>query len=259
MEQEFIDNLKNGEPVVAKYEDDNGDIYTFKIAYKDERFYSVCDEDHCTILPSFITDFKHPVEYLFRCSKFYNDGIREGAKYIEPEILELCECLDNIDDKKDVVRRCSSLLEHFCDYEIDFALTLLTEMGNHDIAYLQFLFEKLNCALESLHDHNIKVSDKGADDVADALEYPLAPKRKPIDKLKAAADRHKIVGAFQGKSFFYHKGHHGSFEANLVDNILHGQILGIYDLVLYEGNTLAELKASFEHVVDDYIVNTLTA
>ena len=45
----------------------------------------------------------------------------------------------------------------------------------------------------------------------------------------------------------------GSVETDLESKCLYGKLLYINDLVLYEGNTLEELEASFHEAVDDYI------
>lgn len=50
-----------------------------------------------------------------------------------------------------------------------------------------------------------------------------------------------------------YKGFTGSIEVDLEDQLLFGKVLLINDLVSYEGQTLPELKASFESAVDDYL------
>ena len=50
-----------------------------------------------------------------------------------------------------------------------------------------------------------------------------------------------------------YKGYEGSVEYSLDDEILYGQVLGVRSLLLYEGQTLAQLKADFEDTVDDYL------
>lgn len=52
---------------------------------------------------------------------------------------------------------------------------------------------------------------------------------------------------------FSYTGYSGSCEVSIEDDCLHGRILFIDDLVTYEGNTIPELKASFEAAVDRYI------
>jgi predicted HicB family RNase H-like nuclease len=52
---------------------------------------------------------------------------------------------------------------------------------------------------------------------------------------------------------FNYKGYQGSIEASIKDNCLYGKILFINDLILYEGNTLEELKKNFEEAVEDYL------
>ena len=55
------------------------------------------------------------------------------------------------------------------------------------------------------------------------------------------------------KEVLKYKGYEGSIEFDTDDEILFGIILFINDLVLYAGNTIAELKKDFKLAVDDYI------
>ena len=50
-----------------------------------------------------------------------------------------------------------------------------------------------------------------------------------------------------------HKGYNGSIETSVEDNVLHGKVLCINDLVTYEATTLIELKKEFIAAVDDYL------
>lgn len=50
-----------------------------------------------------------------------------------------------------------------------------------------------------------------------------------------------------------YKGYHGSTEYSLEDDCLFGRILGINDVVTYEGNSVKEIKAAFKDSVDDYL------
>ncbi|WP_447044048.1 type II toxin-antitoxin system HicB family antitoxin [Vreelandella sp. H-I2] len=50
-----------------------------------------------------------------------------------------------------------------------------------------------------------------------------------------------------------YKGYQGAVETSIADGVLHGKILHINDLVTYEGETIAELKAAFEESVDEYL------
>lgn len=52
---------------------------------------------------------------------------------------------------------------------------------------------------------------------------------------------------------FSYKSYSGSCVTSIEDECLHGQILFIDDLITYEGNTVPELKASFESAVDRYM------
>lgn len=51
----------------------------------------------------------------------------------------------------------------------------------------------------------------------------------------------------------HYKGYHGSVEISLEDNVLHGSIQFIKDLVTYEAKTPEQLRQEFEHAVDDYL------
>lgn len=45
----------------------------------------------------------------------------------------------------------------------------------------------------------------------------------------------------------------GSVQVSLEDNVLHGKLINITDLVSYEADTVPGLKLAFEEAVDDYI------
>lgn len=55
------------------------------------------------------------------------------------------------------------------------------------------------------------------------------------------------------EQIFQHKGYLGSIELSLEDEVLHGKLLYINDLVTYEGDTIPELKTAFIESVEDYI------
>lgn len=50
-----------------------------------------------------------------------------------------------------------------------------------------------------------------------------------------------------------YKGYTGTIEASIEDGCLHGQLLFITDIITYEGNTVEEIKTSFEEAVDHYL------
>ena len=54
-------------------------------------------------------------------------------------------------------------------------------------------------------------------------------------------------------SLMTYKGYCGSVEYSAEDNCLCGQVMFIRALLTYEGETLPELKADFEGVVDEYL------
>jgi len=54
--------------------------------------------------------------------------------------------------------------------------------------------------------------------------------------------------------YLHYKGYHGSVEYSKEDECLCGQVLGLKDsLIVYEGNTLAELIEDFEAGIDSYL------
>ena len=56
-----------------------------------------------------------------------------------------------------------------------------------------------------------------------------------------------------------YKDYTGSIEWSEVDGIYHGKLLGISDLIMYEGSSLEELEEYFNEAVDDYMDMRLTA
>ena len=50
-----------------------------------------------------------------------------------------------------------------------------------------------------------------------------------------------------------HKGYSGSVDTSVADNVLHGKILFINDLVTYEADNIPQLKTEFEAAVNDYL------
>lgn len=48
-------------------------------------------------------------------------------------------------------------------------------------------------------------------------------------------------------------GYYGSVETSVADEVLHGKVLFISDLVTYEAETLGQLKQEFEAAVTDYL------
>ncbi len=55
------------------------------------------------------------------------------------------------------------------------------------------------------------------------------------------------------KPAFEYKGYLGSAEVNIVDNVVHGKLLFITDIVTYISDDIKKLKSAFEEAVDDYI------
>ena len=50
-----------------------------------------------------------------------------------------------------------------------------------------------------------------------------------------------------------HRGYDGSVLYSAEDKLLHGRILGIRDMVSYEGTTVRGLEKSFKAAVDEYL------
>ncbi|MFA7658142.1 MAG: type II toxin-antitoxin system HicB family antitoxin [Candidatus Gastranaerophilaceae bacterium] len=55
------------------------------------------------------------------------------------------------------------------------------------------------------------------------------------------------------KNVLEYKDYFGSVEYSGDDNVFYGKILGIKALVLFEGQSVDELKSAFYEAVDDYI------
>ncbi len=55
------------------------------------------------------------------------------------------------------------------------------------------------------------------------------------------------------KSTIEYKSYIGSVSFSSEDEVFHGKIEGIDDLVTFEGNSVEELKAAFQEAVDDYV------
>jgi predicted HicB family RNase H-like nuclease len=52
---------------------------------------------------------------------------------------------------------------------------------------------------------------------------------------------------------FRYKGYLGSIEADIEGKVLFGTIIGINDLISFQGDNLSELESAFKGSVDDYI------
>lgn len=50
-----------------------------------------------------------------------------------------------------------------------------------------------------------------------------------------------------------YKGYSGSIESSIEDECLFGRLLFINDSIIYEGNTIPELRMAFEEAVDNYL------
>lgn len=50
-----------------------------------------------------------------------------------------------------------------------------------------------------------------------------------------------------------YKGYYGDVNYSSEDDVFHGKLIGISDLVTFEGNSVKELKKAFRDSVDDYL------
>ena len=50
-----------------------------------------------------------------------------------------------------------------------------------------------------------------------------------------------------------YKGYIGDIQVSIEDDVLHGKLLYISALVTYEGQSVDDVKASFEEAIDDYL------
>ena len=50
-----------------------------------------------------------------------------------------------------------------------------------------------------------------------------------------------------------YKGYDGSVEYGAEDRVLHGRLLGIRDMVLYDGASIREIEKNFRGAVDEYL------
>ena len=50
-----------------------------------------------------------------------------------------------------------------------------------------------------------------------------------------------------------HKNYYGSVEYDIDEGYLYGKVLFINDAIIYDGNSIDELKQSFENAVDEYL------
>ena len=61
------------------------------------------------------------------------------------------------------------------------------------------------------------------------------------------------------KNQMKYKGYTGSVEWSEPDGVFYGKVLGISSLLLYEGNTIEELRKDFHIFVDEYIQDCIDA
>lgn len=59
------------------------------------------------------------------------------------------------------------------------------------------------------------------------------------------------------KNTLEYKNYIGSVDFSPDDRVFHGKILGIKDMILFEGSTVGELEKDFYNAVDDYLGDVL--
>lgn len=57
------------------------------------------------------------------------------------------------------------------------------------------------------------------------------------------------------KDFIEYKDYIGSVRYSAEDEVFHGKLQGIRDLITYEGTTVTSLKQGFREAVDDYLAS----
>ena len=55
------------------------------------------------------------------------------------------------------------------------------------------------------------------------------------------------------KDVLSYKGYYGDINFSAVDDVFHGKLIGIDDLVTFEGDSVKQLKKAFRESVDDYL------
>lgn len=55
------------------------------------------------------------------------------------------------------------------------------------------------------------------------------------------------------KELIHYRGYDAEVSFSEADEVLHGKVIGILDLISFEGETVKELLTDFHHAVDEYI------
>lgn len=55
------------------------------------------------------------------------------------------------------------------------------------------------------------------------------------------------------ENYLKYEGYIGSVKYSNDDKILYGKVIGISDLISYEGNSISELEKNFNESVEDYL------
>lgn len=63
----------------------------------------------------------------------------------------------------------------------------------------------------------------------------------------------KEVSFMPGGEVMTYKNYYGGIDFSIEDKCYHGKLLGVKDLISYEGNNIDKLKEEFKKAVDDYI------
>lgn len=63
----------------------------------------------------------------------------------------------------------------------------------------------------------------------------------------------KKIKVLTGENALNYKGYSGTVTCDLEENMLFGKVLGINDMIVYQGNSIEELKEDFISAIDTYI------
>ena len=61
------------------------------------------------------------------------------------------------------------------------------------------------------------------------------------------------IGGNVGKNLIHYKGYVGKVEFDEEAGLFHGEVINLRDVITFEGETVGELKQTFEDSVDDYL------
>jgi len=101
---------------------------------------------------------------------------------------------------------------------------------------------------------NLAKADKRITGKGTACEGALPDADAAYCRTSEAAHRLAAQGALViGKNTLRYKGYVGSVEFSAEDRLLHGRIMGIKDIVTFEGTSVDELDQDFREAADHYL------